>query len=98
VGGELWAKHHCFTRASCNSNEGSSATSGDIGPVGDDWLFCGVDDEDDDAEVLTEEVSEGGSGEATLGGVDLGEERGDANMGIPCLKIGAEVFFGFGSG
>jgi len=98
VGGELCAKHHCFTRASCNSDEGSSVMSGDIGPVGDNRLFFGVDDEDDDAEVLAEEVSEGGSGDATLGGVDLGEERGDVNMGIPSLKIGAEGLFGFGSG
>jgi hypothetical protein len=98
VGGELCAKHHCFTRASCNSDEGSSVISGDIGAVGDDRLFFGVDDEDDDAEVLAEEDSEGGSGEATLGGVDRGEERGDANMGIPSLKMGAEVLFGFGSG
>jgi hypothetical protein len=96
VGGVLCAKHHCFTRASCNSDEGSSFNSGDIGPVGDDRL--GVDDEEDEAEVLTEEVSEGGIGEATLGGVDRGEERGDVNMGIPCLKMGAETFFGFGSG
>jgi len=96
VGGELCAKHHCFTRASCNSGEGSSVISGDIGPVGDDRL--GVDDEDDEAEVFTEEVNEGGSGEATLGGVDRGEERGEANMGIPSLNIGAEVLFGFGSG
>jgi hypothetical protein len=61
-------------------------------------LFFGVDEEDDEAEVLVEELSEGGSGEATLGGVDRGEERGDVNMGIPSLKMGAEVFFGFGSG
>jgi len=66
--------------------------------VGDDRLFFGVDDEDVEAEVLAEKVSEGGSGEATLGGVDRGEERGDENMGIPSLKMGAEVFFGFGSG
>lgn len=72
--------------------------SGDIGPVGDDRLLFGVDDEEDGAEVLAEEISEGGRGEATLGGVDLGEERGDVNMGIPSLKIGAEVLFGFGSG
>jgi hypothetical protein len=98
VGGELCAKHHCFTRASCNSDEGSSVTNGDIGPVGDDRLCLGVDDEEDEAEVLAEDVSEGGSGEATLGGVDLGDERGEENMGIPSLKIGAEVFFGFGSG
>ena len=91
VGGELCAKHHCFTRASCNSDEGSSVTSGDIGPVGEDRLFFGVDDEDDEAEVLTEEVSEGGSGEATLGGVDRGEDRGDVNIGMPSLKMGAEV-------
>ena len=91
VGGVLCAKHHCFTRASCNSDEGSSFTSGDIGPVGDDRLLLGVDDEDDEAEVLREEVSEGGSGEATLGGVDRGEERGDVNMGIPSLKMGAEM-------
>jgi len=98
VGGELCAKHHCFTRASCSSDEGSSAViSGDIGPVGDDRLCSGVGDEDDVAEVLSEEISEGGSGEATLGGVDRGEERGDVNMGIPSLKMGAEVFFGFGS-
>jgi hypothetical protein len=98
VGGELCAKHHCLTRASCNSDEGSSVMSGDIGPVGDDRLFFGVDEEDDDAEVLAEVVREGGRGEATLGGVDLGEERGDVNMGIPSLKIGAEVLFGLGSG
>lgn len=98
VGGELCAKHHCLTRASCNSDEGSSVISGDIGAVGDDRLFFGVDDEDDEAEVLAEEVSEGGSGEATLGGVDRGEERGDENMGIPSLKMGAEMLFGFGSG
>ena len=61
-----------------------------MGPVGDDRLFVGVDDEDDVAEVLTEELSEGGRGDATLGGVDRGEERGDGNMGIPSLKIGAE--------
>jgi len=73
-------------------------TRGDIGPVGDDRLFFGVDEEDDEAEVLAEEVSEGGRGEATLGGVERGEERGDENMGMPSLKIGAEVFFGFGSG
>jgi len=91
VGGELCAKHHCFTRASCSSDEGNSVTSGDIGAVGDDRLCLGVDDEDDEAEVLAEEVSEGGSGEATLGGVDRGEERGDENMGIPSLKMGAEV-------
>lgn len=91
VGGELCAKHHCFTRASCNSDEGSSVISGDIGPVGDDRLCFGVDDEDDEAEVLAEELSEGGIGEATLGGVDRGEERGDANMGIPSLKMGAET-------
>ena len=91
VGGELCAKHHCFTRASCNSDEGSSVISGDIGPVGDDRLFFGVDDEDDEAEVLAEELSEGGIGEATLGGVDRGEERGDANMGMPPLKMGAET-------
>lgn len=59
--------------------------------MGDDRLFFGVDDEDDEAEVLTEELSEGGIGEATLGGVDRGEERGDGNMGIPSLKMGAEV-------
>jgi len=98
VGGELCAKHHCFTRASCSSDEGSSATSGDMGRVGDDRLLIGVDDEEDEAEVLTEQVSEGGSGEATLGGVDRGEERGEGNMGMPSLKMGAEVFFGFGSG
>jgi len=69
-----------------------------MGPVGDDRLFVGVDDEDDEAEVLADEIREGGSGEATLGGVDRGEERGDGNIGIPSLKIGAEVFFGFGSG
>ena len=91
MGGELCAKHHCFTRASCSSDEGNSVTSGDIGAVGDDRLCLGVDDEDDEAEVLAEEVSEGGSGEATLGGVDRGEERGDENMGIPSLKMGAEV-------
>jgi hypothetical protein len=59
--------------------------------VGDELLFSGVDDEDDEAEVLTEEESEGGSGEETLGGVDRGEERGDENMGMPSLKMGAEV-------
>jgi hypothetical protein len=59
--------------------------------VGDDRLFFGVDDEDEEAEVLAEQLREGGSGEATLGGVDRGEERGDVNMGIPSLKIGAEV-------
>ena len=53
--------------------------------------MLGVDDADDEAEVLTEEVSEGGSGEATLGGVDRGEDRGEVNMGIPSLNIGAEV-------
>jgi hypothetical protein len=98
VGGELCAKHHCFTRASCNSDEGSSVISGDIGRVGDDRLCFGVDDEDDEAEVLAEEDNEGGSGEATLGGVDFGEERGDENMGMPSLKIGAEMLFGFCSG
>ena len=91
VGGELCAKHHCFTRASWSSDDGSSVTSGDIGPVGDDRLLIGVDDEEDEAEVVTEEVSEGGSGEATLGGVDRGEERGEGNMGMPSLKMGAEV-------
>ena len=91
VGGVLCAKHHCFTRASCNSEEGSSVNSGDIGPVGDDRLTLGVDEEDDEAEVLSEEDSEGGSGEATLGGVDRGEERGDVNMGMPSLKMGAET-------
>ena len=91
VGGELCAKHHCLTRASCNSEEGSSVISGDIGPVGDDRLFFGVDEEDDDAEVLAEEISEGGRGEETLGGVERGDERGDGNMGIPSLKIGAEL-------
>ena len=80
-----------WSRASCKSDEGSSVTSGGIGPVGDDLLFFGVDDEDDKAEVCAEEVREGGSGEATLGGVDRGEERGDVNMGIPVSKIGAEV-------
>ena len=59
--------------------------------MGDDRLFFGVDDEDDEAEVLAEELSEGGIGEATLGGVDRGEERGDANMGMPPLKMGAET-------
>ena len=91
VGGVLCVKHHCFTRASCNSDEGNSVINGDIGPVGDDRLWLGVDDEDDEAEVLTEEVSEGGSGEATLGGVDRGEERGDMNMGMSCLKMGAKT-------
>ena len=91
VGGELCAKHHCLTRASCNSDEGNSVTSGDIGPVGDDRLLLGVDEEEEEAEVLAEEVREGGSGEATLGGVDRGEERGDENIGMPSLKIGAEV-------
>lgn len=66
--------------------------------MGDDRLFFGVGEEDDEADVLAEALSEGGIGEATLGGVDRGEERGDGNMRIPCLKIGAEVFFGFGSG
>lgn len=56
--------------------------------MGDNRLFVGVDEADDEAEVLAEELSEGGWGEATLGGVDLGEE---VNMGIPCLKMGAEV-------
>jgi len=98
VGGELCAKHHCFTRASCNWEEGSSVINGDIGAVGEDRLFFGVDDAEDEAEVLAEEDSEGGSGDATLGGVDRGEERGDENMGMPCLKIGAEVLLGFGSG
>jgi hypothetical protein len=98
VGGELCAKHHCLTRASCKSDEGSSVTRGDVGAVGDDRLFFGVDEEDDEAEVLAEEDSEGGSGEATRGGVDRGEERGDVNMGMPSLKMGAEVFFGLGSG
>ena len=41
-------------------NDGSSVTSGDIGPAGDDRLLIGVDDEEDEAEVLTEEVGEGG--------------------------------------
>jgi len=98
VGGELCAKHHCLTRASCNSDEGSSVTRGDIGAVGDVRLIFGVDDEDDEAEVLAEEDSEGGSGEATLGGVDRGEERGEVNIGMPSLKMGAETLFGFGSG
>ena len=62
-----------------------------MGPVGDERLFFGVDDAEDEAEVLAEELNEGGSGEATLGGVDRGDERGDGNMGIPSLKIGAEV-------
>jgi len=66
--------------------------------VGDDRLCFGVDDEDDEAEVLVEELNEGGIGEATLGGVDRGDERGDENMGMPFLKMGAETFFGFGSG
>jgi hypothetical protein len=67
--------------------------------VRDDRLFPGVDEADDEAEVLADELSEGGCGEATLGGVDRGEDRGDVNMGIPCLKMGAEVAtFGFGSG
>lgn len=60
VGGEPCAKHHCFTRASCNCDEGSPVVSGDIGPVGDDRLFFGVDEADDEAEVLVEELSEGG--------------------------------------
>lgn len=85
VGGELCAKHHWFTRASCNSAKGSSVTSGDIGPVGEDQQFFGVDDEDDEAKVLAKEVSEGGSGEATLGGVDSGEDHGNVNIGIPSL-------------
>lgn len=55
--------------------------------MGDDLLCFGVEEADDEAE----ELSEGGWGEATLGGVDRGEERGEANMGIPFLKIGAEV-------
>jgi hypothetical protein len=66
--------------------------------VGDDRLFFGVDEADEEAEVLAEELREGGCGEATLGGVDRGEERGEANMGMPSLKMGAEVAFGFGSG
>lgn len=41
--------------------------------------------------MLAEELNEGGSGEATLGGVDLGDERGDTKMGTPFLKIGAEM-------
>lgn len=90
VGGELCAKHHCLTRASCNSDEGSSF-SGDIGPVGEDRLFFGVDEADDEAEVLAEELSGGGCGEAILGGVERGEERGEVNIGIPSLKMGAEV-------
>ena len=54
-------KHHGFTRASCSSDEGSSAiVSGDMGSVGDDQL-SGVGNEDDVAEVLSEEESEGGS-------------------------------------
>lgn len=65
--------------------------SGDIGAVGDNRLCFGVDDEDDEAEVLVDELSEGGSGEATLGGVDRGEERGDENIGMPSLKMGAEM-------
>jgi len=73
-----------------SSREGSSVTSGDIGPVGEDRLLIGVDDEEDEAKVLTEEVSEGGSSEATLGGVDCGEEHGEGNTGMPSLKIGAE--------
>ena len=84
-------KHHCFTRASCNLDDGNSAISGDIGPVGDNQLWLSVDDEDEETEVLTEEVSEGGSGEATLRGVDRGEECSDANMGMLCLKMGAEM-------
>ena len=35
--------------------------------------------------MLAEEVSEGGSGEATLEGVDRGEDRGDVNIGMPSL-------------
>ena len=91
MGGVLCAKHHCFARVFCNSDEGNSVISGDIGPVGDDRLWLGVDDRDDEAEVLTEEVSEGGSGEAILGGVDRGEERGNVSTGMPCLKMGAEM-------
>ena len=71
VGGKLCAKHHCFARASCSSDEGSSAVIS-----GDDRL-SGVGDEDDVADVLSKEESEGGMGEATLGGVDRGEERGE---------------------
>ena len=54
VGGELHAKHRCFTRALCSSDEGSSAAIS-----GDDRL-SGVGDEDDVADVLSEEESEGG--------------------------------------
>lgn len=59
--------------------------------MGDDRLFFGVDEADDDAEVLADTLNEGGCGEATLGGVDRGDERGEVNMGIPFLKIGAET-------
>ena len=38
--------------------------------MGDDQLLLSVDDADDEAEVLTDEVNEGGSGEAILGGVE----------------------------
>ena len=62
-----------------------------MGPVGDDRLFLGVDDEEDDAEVFADELREGGTGETHLGGVDRGEERGDVNMGMPFLKMGAET-------
>ena len=52
-------EHHCFTRASRSSDEGnSSVISEDAGPVGDD-RFSGVGD-NDLAEVLSEEESEGG--------------------------------------
>jgi hypothetical protein len=66
--------------------------------VGDGWLFFGVDEAEDEAEEFVEEHNEGGCGDATLGGVDRGEDRGEVNMGIPCLKMGAEAVFGFGSG
>ena len=59
--------------------------------MGDDRLISGFGDEDNVAEVLSREVREGGSGEATLGGVDRGEDRGDVNMGMLSLKMGAEV-------
>ena len=35
--------------------------------------------------MLAKEVSKGGSGEATLGGVDRGEAHGDVNIGMPSL-------------
>ena len=59
--------------------------------MGDGWLFFGVDEAEDEAEEFVEEHNEGGCGDATLGGVDRGEDRGEVNMGIPCLKMGAEA-------